>query len=262
MPCTSKSTCLIIAIWLTAFMASVHAADETKSNEPPAKNSHRMAAAKLMQAEKFPEALAELDLAIAAAPKDVNLYVARGDMNFRVGKFKESVADYDKQIELAPESAAGHWMRGISCYYAGQYDEGAKQFAAYHTKVDDNDVENSVWRCMCVTKKIGVEKARADMLVVKNDRRVPMMEAYRMFRGEVDPADVLKAAEAGKVSDAELNHQRFYANLYVGLYYDSLGKTDEAMNYLKVAVDHPIGHYMWTVAKVHADLLAKKPEGK
>jgi lipoprotein NlpI len=101
------------------------------------------------------------------------------------GEFKQSLADFDEQIRLAPDSAPGHWQRGISCYYAGEYAAGAKQFAAYHSKVDDNDVENSIWRSMCMTRASSLEKARADMLVVKHDRRVPMMEAYQMFAGKI-----------------------------------------------------------------------------
>ncbi len=239
---------------------SAIAADDAKHADASAGLQHRLAALHLIEAEKLPAALAELNLSLAAEPSSAMSYAERGDVNFRLGDFKRSVADYDQQIKLAPQSGPGHWMRGISCYYAGQYDEGAKQFAAYHTRVDDNDVENSVWRCMCMTRQLSLEKARADMLVVKNDRRVPMMEAYRMFRGEMQPADVLRAAEAGDASAEQRNHQRFYANLYVGLYYDSLGRPDDARKYLKIAVEeHRIDHYMWTVAKVHAALLAKKP---
>ena len=143
------------------------------------------------------------------------------------GEFKQSLADFDEQIRLAPDSAPGHWQRGISCYYAGEYAAGAKQFAAYHSKVDDNDVENSIWRSMCMTRASSLEKARADMLVVKHDGRVAMMEAYQMFAGKLEPAAVLKAAETD-ASPEQLNQQRFYANLYVGLFYDITGHPDLA----------------------------------
>ncbi len=168
------------------------------------------------------------------------------------------MADYDRQISLAPDSGPGHWQRGIACYYAGKYADGAKQFAAYHSKVDDNDVENSIWRCMCMARESGLQKARAEMLVVKHDGRVAMMEAYRMFAGKAEPADVLKAAEADAPAE-QLNAQGFYAHLYVGLYYDMIGKKQLAISHLREAEQHRIDHFMWQVARVHVDLLDKKP---
>jgi lipoprotein NlpI len=174
------------------------------------------------------------------------------------GEFKQSLADFDEQIRLAPDSAPGHWQRGISCYYAGEYAAGAKQFAAYHSQVDDNDVENSIWRCMCMTRASGLEKARAEMLVVKRDRRVAMMEAYQMFAGQIEPQSVLKAAET-EASPEQLNQQRFYAQLYVGLFYDITGHPDLARSHLRIAESHRIDHYMWEVARVHAALLDQRP---
>lgn len=251
---------LLTALICCASLAVISAAEDPQAAEDlQSAKRHAQAAAKLMAEQKLPEALAEVDEAIKLAPKAAGLYALRGDLHFRLAKFTESVADYDRQIALSPSAAAGHWQRGISCYYAQQYDAGAQQFAAYHTKVNDNDVENSVWRCMCMTRVSGVEKARAEMLVVKNDRRVPMMEVYRMFHGDLTPDEVVKTAEAGDAPSEQRNNQIFYAQLYIGLYYDSLGKSDLALKHLQLAVAHPISHYMFTVAKVHAALLEKKP---
>ena len=203
-------------------------------------------------------ALADLNAAIKLAPQDAAAYARRGDEHFFLAQFKDALADYDGQISLAPDSGPGHWQRGIACYYAGKYADGARQFAAYHTKVDDNDVENSIWRCMCMARESGLQKARAEMLVVKHDGRVAMMEAYQMFAGKVEPADVLKAAEAD-ASAMQLNAQRFYAHLYVGLYYDMTGKKELAISHLRDAERHRIDHFMWQVARIHAGLLDKRP---
>lgn len=235
--------------------SALKAASASLTDHPSA-NGYRLRAAIHSKAGRHADAVADLDEAIKLSPKSAALYARRGDEHFLLAKFKESVADYDKQIELAPASGPGHWQRGISCYYAGQYAEGAKQFAAYHTKVDDNDVENSIWRCMCMARSDGLDKARKEMLVVKHDGRVGMMEAYQMFAGKAEPAAVLKAAEADGSAE-QLNQQRFYANLYVGLFYDIAGKPEPAKKHLHEAVKHRIDHTMWEVARVHADLLDK-----
>jgi len=69
---------------------------------------------------------------------------------------------------------------GITCYYAGKFDEGKKQFEGYE-QVDTNDVENAVWRYLCMAKSVGVEKARAQILKIGRDKRKPMMEVYALF---------------------------------------------------------------------------------
>jgi lipoprotein NlpI len=109
---------------------------------------------------------------------------------------------------------------------------------------------------------VGVEKARAAMLKIGKDRRVPMTEVYDLFRGRLKPADVLTAAEAGKPSPAQLNQRLFYAHLYLGLYYESLKEDKKALEHLTAATEHRIGHYMWDVARVHRDLLRKGKESR
>ena len=59
------------------------------------------------------------------------------------------------------------------------------------------------------------------------------------------------------------NSALFYAHLYVGIYYDLLNDKKKAFEHVnKATVDHRIGHYMWDVARIHRDLLAKELEKK
>jgi len=184
---------------------------------------------------------------------------ARGSEHFRAGRFAESVADFDAEIRLDPRRAPWHWKRGISLYYAGRYADGAKQFEGYQN-VDGNDVENAVWRFLCQARdpQVGVERARREILLIKDDRRVPMMQVYALFAGKMTPDDVRKAVESGDPTPEQLNARQFYAQLYLGLYYEVTGDADAARTCLREAVSHKIGHYMWDVARVHADLLAPK----
>ena len=199
-----------------------------------------------------------VELATAAIRKQPDLAAAwylRGREHFRTGKFDESLADFDRFVELRPELASRQWERGITCYYAGKFEQGAKQFELYQT-FHDSDVENSVWRYLCQARAEGVEKAREAMLPIKNDPRVPMMQVYDLYRGRATPDVVLTAARAGEPSDAELNQRLFYAHLYLGLYYEATGDNDRAKTHILEAADnHKIGHYMWDVARVHAERL-------
>jgi lipoprotein NlpI len=203
---------------------------------------------------KHEPAVADFDAAIKLAPKDANAYDLRGSEQFKLGKIKESIADFDKAIELDPKREREHWRRGISYYYAGEFEKGQKQFEAYQT-FDDKDVENAVWRYLCQARRVGVEKARAEMLKIRKDPRMGMMEVYALFAGKATPEDVQKTVTSGKPKPQELAERQFYADLYIGLNYEATGDTKQAARHIQAAVKNKISHYMWDVAKVHAELL-------
>jgi Lipoprotein NlpI, contains TPR repeats len=211
-------------------------------------------AAQADQRREFDLAIKLLDEVIAMNPKLADAYYRRGRANFCAGKIAESVADFDKYVQLKPDAESRQWERGIAYYYTGEYAKGAKQFELYQT-YHDQDVENSVWRYLCVARTDGVDKAQANMLPIDEDRRIPMMQIYDLYRGKKKPGEVIQVAEAGKPLAPELNMRLFYANLYIGLWHEAAGRAEEAKKHILEAEKHKIGHYMWDVAHVHADRL-------
>src|SRR5262245_30499591 len=217
-------------------------ADKAVALDPKATRAYVVRGSVRDALEQHAEAVADFRNAIRLDPKAADAYDRLGSSLFKLGKFAESLRAFDRFLELRPEQKAGHWRRGITCYYARQYDEGRKQFEAYEA-VDTNDVENAVWRYLCMVPAVGVEKARAAMLKVGKDRRVPMMEVYDLFRGQLKPADVLAAVERDKPGAAERGKRLFYAHLYLGLYHESLGDRKRALEHLTTAAEHRIPHY-------------------
>jgi len=208
--------------------------------------------------EEHALAVADFDEVLKLEPDRAEAYDQRGSQHFMLGHIEQSIADFDRCIKLRPDEERRHWKRGISYYYAGRYDEGRRQFEGYQT-FDDNDVENAVWRFLCMARGQSVAAARESMLKIRRDPRVPMMEIYALYSGKSEPDDVLAAAQADQVSPAERNARLFYAHLYLGLYYEVMGDATRARDHLKVAAEqHKIGHYMWNVADVHARLLARR----
>jgi lipoprotein NlpI len=204
------------------------------------------------------EAVADFDKCLERNPALADAYDHRGSEHFKLGHIAESLRDFDKFLELRPEKRPGHWQRGITCYYAGKFDDGRKQFEGYE-KVDTNDVENAVWHYLCVARMAGPEKARASILKIGNDKRVPMMQVYALYSGQAKPEDVLASVQEGKPAPDELNQRLFYAHLYLGLYHEVAGDKKQALEHMKQAAEeHKIGHYMWDVARVHLDLLRKE----
>lgn len=201
------------------------------------------------------QAIADYDAVVKLDPKAVEVYNRRGSEHFKLGRIEASIADFDRAIELNPRQEPYHWQRGISYYYAGLYRKGRDQFQS-HQQVNANDVENAVWHFLCGARLEGVSKARQSLLDIEGDRRVPMMEIYRLFKGEGTIDDVLRAARAGDSDPEARNRQLFYAYLYLGLYHEALGDESEARRNLVLAADrYPVEHYMGDVARVHADRL-------
>ena len=179
----------------------------------------------------------------------------RGEEHFRQARIAESIADFDRQVKLQPDHAAEHWQRGIAYYYAGEYEKGSRQFELHQT-VNPQDVENAVWHFLCVVRapKGSIEAARKRLIEVTRDSRIPMAQIQQLFAGNMTPEEVLRVGK-GKGDAAS-----FYANLYVGLYYEALGRDDESLRLIARAADNPAANknYMGDVARVHVILRKKK----
>jgi lipoprotein NlpI len=177
----------------------------------------------------------------------------RAVADFREGRIAESAAGFDTLAKLVPDQAPELWQRGIALYYAGRYADCRAQFESHRT-VNPNDVENAAWHFLCVARAESPQRARAALLPVGPDSRVPMTEVYQMFKGTLAPERVLAAA------GAQLGSQ-FYAQLYVGLYDEALGDKKGAFEHISVAADPRFasaGGYMYTVARVHLGILERQ----
>jgi lipoprotein NlpI len=188
-----------------------------------------------------------LDVAAAQTARAV---FDRAVADFQKGRIVESVAAFDDLVRIAPDEAPFLWQRGIALYYAGRFRECRAQFES-HRRVNPDDVENAAWHFLCVARAESPAAARAALLPVGPDSRVPMREIYDMFRGAIGADAVLKAAGARAQS-------RFYAQLYVGLYAESSGDAVRALEHIRAAADPQYasaGGYMHTVALVHLQRL-------
>ena len=179
---------------------------------------------------------------------------SRGENHFREARIAKSIADFDRQLQLQPDRAAEHWQRGIAYYYAGEYEKGARQFELHRT-VNPQDVENAAWHFLCVVRapKGSVEAARRQLIPVTGDSRIPMAQIQQMLAGATTTEDVLRAGEeAGGAA-------KFYADLYVGLYYEALGRDDESLRLVTLAANNRAAKnsYMGDVARVHVTLRKK-----
>jgi lipoprotein NlpI len=203
---------------------------------------------------EYAQAIADYDQLLKLKPRWADGYNRRGAEHFKMAHIQESLKDFDRAIALDPAQAPYNWQRGISLYYAGRYEEGRKQFELHQT-VNGNDVENAAWRYLCMARAGTVASARASILPIQQDSRVPMMQIYALYRGNASVEAVLEAARAGDPPADALRERLFYAHLYVGLYYEAAGDARAALEYIAKAAAGGVDHYMGDVARVHVQLL-------
>ncbi|MGV3754318.1 MAG: tetratricopeptide repeat protein [Verrucomicrobiota bacterium] len=210
------------------------------------------------QAKQYAEALTNYSQVIKLDPAMVPVYQRRGEIFFRLGKFKESVADFDRYLTKLPQQEPQHWQRGVSHYYAGMYAAGARQFEI-HREVNPDDVENSIWHYLCLSKAKDKATARQQFIPCRADARVPMMQLHALFAGKGNEAGVFRAVQAGDPDPVQLKGRLFYAHLYLGLWYESEGKPQEAREHVfKAAGEFAVEGYMGDAARVHAELFRQQ----
>jgi lipoprotein NlpI len=192
----------------------------------------------------YEAAVVGYDRAIEVEPRNWQLYLLRGSARFKAGQVEASIEDFDHVVVLEPAQEPHLWQRGISYYYAGRFAECRGQFER-HRLVNPNDVENAVWHLLCVAAEDGLEAAQAAMLPVGPDARRPMREIDALFRGEGSVDEVEAAATAEGMG------ARFYADLYLGLYYELIGEAEKAAAAIERAASLPNLGYMVEVARVH-----------
>ncbi|CDM95058.1 MULTISPECIES: tetratricopeptide repeat protein [Oscillatoriales] len=179
---------------------------------------------------------------------DPDAYIRRGMVYFKLGQIAESIKDFDQAEALDPRIKPYLWQRGLSYYYGEQFQAGADQFEIDLT-VNSQDVEETVWRYLCQAKLQGVESARISLLPVSGDSRTIMGQVYSLYQGNCSPDEVLNRG-------TWLGQQgRFYAHLYVGLYYEAAGDQERSRYFItQAATQYKLNDYMWDLSLVHCQL--------
>ncbi|MGB3190196.1 MAG: hypothetical protein WBB43_12360 [Limnoraphis sp.] len=185
---------------------------------------------------------------IASRPFDPKAYVQRGMVHFKLAQIEESIQDFDQAEKLEPTLQPYLWQRGLSYYYARQFQAGANQFEL-DLVVNAQDLEETIWRYLCMAQLLGDEAAKDCLLSVRNDPRKVMRQVYELFAGSCQPDDVINTGKKlGKQGE-------FYAHLYVGLYYEAQENEALAKEFImKAASEYPLEDYMWHLAVVHQTL--------
>ena len=72
--------------------------------------SHNNLGILYMTERKYPEAMTELDAAIALDPNQQNSYIGRGTIEFQTMRMAAAIADFGKAAQIAPSPLALYWL--------------------------------------------------------------------------------------------------------------------------------------------------------
>lgn len=175
-------------------------------------------------------------------------YHDRARLFFQLERFEESLADYDRAIATTrPHDEDSCWERGLIYYYLDRFDDGRRQFEGYH-KVGPLDIENGIWRYLCIAEKEGLEKALETFHAYPDKRRVPFPALHALFSGTGSVQAVLNSVGDGE----RQTNQTFYAHYYVGKYFEVKRDFPTAQKHFEKALEYKIEHFMYDCAVVDA----------
>ncbi len=252
--CTVSAFVMLLACALCALCAfcPTHTAFAAEPPLPAAERTALLAG--------YREQLATLTTALASSPRDPSLYSRRGDRHLFLGEFAAAVADFEKMIALDPALDAPHWRLGIAYYFTGQFAQSARQFEKYHA-YESRDRENGLWKFLADVRTLGLERARAGMLVYSRFDREPFPSLYSLFAGQLSTTEFFADLKTRHLTDDPA--VLFFAHYYAGLNESLLGHRPEALALLRAAVASPWGRtaeggpaYMWQVARLHFEAIS------
>jgi lipoprotein NlpI len=179
----------------------------------------------------------------------------RAEILFRLGRFEESVRDYNEAVRFAwPHNEDSCWERGLAQYYAGDFRAARKLFSGYH-RVGPLDIENGLWRLLCIAEEEGIEKARESMLDYSRRVRKPFPTLLEVYMGRGNAEAVLKEATDGVSNPQEITANLFNAHYYLAKYFDMTNQQDLALIHIREALKHKFPHFMYACAEVDAKRL-------
>ncbi len=203
------------------------------------------------------KALDDYDCSVALEPGRGVDQLFRGNVLFKLEKFKESVAAYDIYTKGNKRRSASCWQRGLAWYYLGLFKEGKEQFEGYHS-VDDLDIENGIWRYLCIAEAKDLDEAKKTFLPYPTKVRPPFPTLHKLYAGNGEPEEVIKEAKDRASSKESLNRNLFYGHYYIAKYYEVIREFEKANKEIDIALKHKIPHFMWDCAKIDKGRIVKR----
>lgn len=105
------------------------AALRLSSDQTEMEQAHNNLGVLYLGEQKYPEALAQLNAAIAINPDAQNSFIGRGTVELQTGSVNEAVTDFARAAQIGPSPMALYWL-GQALERRGEPQEAAQAYAA------------------------------------------------------------------------------------------------------------------------------------
>lgn len=241
------SILLVLVVACSAAVTSPELSRDTQDNSRTEEDTGREENAQALRRQKLEQALEKLNGVITDAPS--RYHHERAGVLFRLDRFEDALKDYDMAARFGrPHGDDSCWERGLALYYAGDFRGGKEQFYRYH-RVGPLDIENGLWRFLCLAEEEGIEKAREAILDYPQKVRKPFPALLDLYLERGSAEAVVEQAKQGTSSARQLTTNLFYAHYYIGKYYEIIGDEERALTHVREALKHGISHFMYACAQ-------------
>lgn len=224
------------------------------AQQHPSQGELRDAGFQALQRGDRPAAVEAADALVADFPNDAVAWRLAGDLYLRAGEIPKALTQFKRYIARVPKHEPELWQHGIALALTGEYEAGKELFELHRT-ANPHDVENALWHFYCVAKASTPQQARGIILPAPGDRRVPMEQLLRLYRGEGDEAAVRAAVDELPPQSSQLTSAAFYADLYLAMHADAEGDRQRALELAEQAAAAKEVNYMTDVGRVYHGLL-------
>ncbi len=210
-------------------------AESALAREP--RNASRILELERAQAavRQYREAIATLTRGIADAPANARFYVDRGHRYVSVRELDKALADLNRGAALDSSLYDAWYHLGVVHYVQGDFAAAARDFArARPSAPDENERAGSAdWLWMSLSRAGRRAEAATLLASLPDSFRVPARYPYflrlRLYRGRLDPADLIGPADTGDIQLATLAYG-------LGNWYLVLGDTARARTYFERSI--------------------------
>ena len=257
-PCTFGLLSLLLALVIacSAAVTPAEPAQLTREDSSPEESTGREEDAQALHRQRLEQALEKLNGVITDTPS--RYHHERAGVLFRMDRFEEAVKDYDMAVRFGrPHSGDSCWERGLALYYTGDFRGGEEQFYRYH-RVGPLDIENGLWRFLCIAEEEGTEKAREAILDYSQKVRMPFPALLDLYLERGTAEAVVEQAKERTPPPRQLTTNLFYAHYYIGKYYEIIEDEERALLHVREALKHSIAHFMYACAQADERRLAAR----
>ena len=198
---------------------------------------HNNRGAALHQLQRYEEALASYDLALAVKPDYVNAHHNRGATLKKLSRMEEALASYDRAIALNPAHAEAHNNRGVLLQEMRRHDEALASYdRAIALKPGHAEAHNNRGVVLVAKGDMAeAEKMYLKAIELKPDFTDPLFNLVniRNYQTADNPEASRIRALLGQPRITPEDREHYYFTL--GKIYDDCGQYDEALGYFRQA---------------------------